>query len=129
MFAADRGYSDLLIAAGFPPPGVPDSGFWSRYSLAANARRLRTPILFQLTDDEFRFGLETFVTLDHHRVPVEMYVFADGYHLKWRPAHRLASYERAIDWFDFWLNGRTDEVPAKAPQYARWRELARRQTP
>lgn len=128
MFAADRGYAHLLIAAGFPEPGVPDPNFWSRYSLAANARRLRTPILFQLTDDEFRLGLETFVTLDHHRVPVEMYVFAGGYHLKWRPAHRLVVYERAIDWFDFWLNGRTDEVPAKQVQYGRWRELARRQT-
>jgi hypothetical protein len=127
MFAAGRDYANLLIASGFPEPGVPDPGFWGRYSLAANAPRLRTPILLQLTEDEFRFGLETFVTLDRHRVPIEMYVFADGYHLKWRPAHRLAVYERAIDWFDFWLNGKTDEVPLKKAQYGRWRELARRQ--
>jgi dipeptidyl aminopeptidase/acylaminoacyl peptidase len=127
MWAADRGYSDLLITAGFPEPGVPNPEFWSRYSLAANARSLRTPILFQLTDDEFRLGLETFVTLDHHRVPVEMYVFAGGYHQKWRPAHRLAVYDRAIDWFDFWLNDRTDATLAKRAQYDRWRALARRQ--
>jgi hypothetical protein len=56
-----------------------------------------------------------------------MYVFADGYHQKWRPAQRLASYERAIDWFDFWLNGKVEEAAAKQAQYARWRALAARQ--
>src|SRR3546814_13503010 len=57
-FAADRGYSDMLIAAGFPGPGEEDATFWERYSLAANAENLRTPILMQLPEDEFRFGLE-----------------------------------------------------------------------
>lgn len=127
LIAADRGYSDMLVDAGFPAPGTDGAAFWRRYSLAANAGRLRTPILLQLTDDEFRFALETFVTLDRHRVPIEMYVFADGYHQKWRPAHRLATYERAIDWFDFWLNGKLDPAPAKQAQYARWRALALRQ--
>jgi hypothetical protein len=56
-----------------------------------------------------------------------MYVFAHEYHQKWRPAHRLATYERAIDWFDFWLNGRTDTDSGKHEQYARWRALARLQ--
>ena len=126
-FAADRGYSDMLIAAGFPGPGEEDALFWKHYSLAANARHLNTPILMQLTEDEFRFGMETYVTLDHFKVPVEMYVFADAYHQKWHPAQRLAVYERAIDWFDFWLNGKTDPSPAKREQYARWRALAARQ--
>src|SRR5690606_23043009 len=84
MFAAGQAYAELLMKAGFPGPGEEGDAFWRRYSLAANAERLTTPILMQLTDDEFRLGLETFATLDHHRVPVEMYVFADGYHQKWR---------------------------------------------
>lgn len=128
MFAADRGYSEMLIAAGFPAPGSDGKAFWQRYSLAANAARLKTPILMQLPEDEFRFGLETFVTLDHHRIPVEMHIYADAYHQKWRPAQRLASYERAIDWFDFWFNGKSDASPAKAAQYERWRALAARQS-
>lgn len=127
MFAAGPGYADFLVDAGFPAPGPAGSAFWRHYSLAANARRIRTPILLQVTDDEFRFSLETFVTLKYQHVPVEMYVFADEYHQKWRPAHRLATYERAIDWFDFWLNGRTDTDPSKQAQYARWRKLARLQ--
>lgn len=128
LFAADRGYSDMLIDAGFPEPGTDGDRFWHRYSLAANATRLRTPILMQLPDDEFRFGLETFVTLDRHHVPVEMYVYAGEYHQKWHPAHRLASYERAIDWFDFWLNGKSDPAVSKQAQYTRWRALQHRQS-
>lgn len=127
ILAADRGYSDMLIGAGFPEPGSEGRSFWARYSLAANAYRLRTPILMQLPEDEFRFGLETFVTLDRHKVPVEMYVYPDGYHQKWRPAQRLSTYQRAIDWFDFWLNGKEDPDPTKAAQYARWRGLRSRQ--
>jgi len=128
MFAAGPGYADFLVAAGFPAPGTDGSDFWRHYSLAANARRIHTPILLQVTDDEFRFSLETFVTLKYQHVPVEMYVFADEYHQKWRPAHRLATYERAIDWFDFWLNGLSNPDPDKSTQYARWRELARLQS-
>ena len=129
MFAAGPGYADFLIAAGFPPPGSDGRKFWRHYSLAANAKRIHTPLLLQLTDDEFRFGLETFATLKAQRVPVEMYVFAKEFHQKWRPAHRLATYQRALDWFDFWLNGRSDPDPAKAAQYARWRGLRRLQRP
>lgn len=124
MFAAGPAYAQMLIDAGFPEPGQDDRGFWKNYSLAANADRIRAPILFQLPDDEFRLGLETYETLRRHAVPVEMYVFAGEFHQKWRPAHRLASYERAIDWFDFWMNGRIDPAPGKATQYERWRHLA-----
>lgn len=127
MFAAGPGYADFLVAAGFPRPGSDGRGFWRHYSLAANAKRVRTPLLLQLTDDEFRFGLETFETLKAQHDPVEMYVFAHEYHQKWRPAHRLATYERAIDWFDFWLNGLSDPDPSKRTQYERWRALARAQ--
>lgn len=127
MFAAGPGYAEFLVGAGFPSPWTDETDFWLHYSLAANAKRIRTPILIQATDDEFRFALETFATLKVHQVPVEMYVFAGEYHQKWRPAHRLATYERAIDWFDFWLNHRKDPDADKQAQYARWNQLARLQ--
>jgi len=125
-FAAGLGYLDATTAWGFPDSGDPAPSFWQRYSLAANADRVNVPLLLQLPDDEFRFGLETYVTLDQRDAPVDLYVFADEYHVKWHPAHRLAIYERAIDWFDFWLNGQTDPALAKRDQYARWRALAAR---
>jgi dipeptidyl aminopeptidase/acylaminoacyl peptidase len=127
MFAAGPGYAEFLMDAGFPPPGTGQE-FWRHYSLAANAKRIRTPILLQVTDDEFRFALETFGTLKAQHAPIEMYVFANEFHQKWHPAHRLATYQRAIDWFDFWLNGREDPDATKRPQYARWRKLRRLQS-
>ncbi|GAA4824352.1 hypothetical protein GCM10023232_22680 [Sphingosinicella ginsenosidimutans] len=125
-FAAGLGYLNDTAAWGYPGPGADDQGFWRRYSLAANADRIDVPILLQLPDDEYRFAIETYVTLDRNRVPIEMHVFPDEYHVKWHPAHRLAIYDRAIDWFDFWLNGREDPAPAKREQYSRWRALAAR---
>jgi len=125
-FAAGPAYFEDTLSWGYPGPRADDRGFWRRYSLAANADRIGVPILLQLPDDEFRFALETYVTLDQHEVPIEMHVFPDEYHVKWHPAHRLAIYERAIDWFDFWLNGREDPVPGEREQYARWRVLAQR---
>ncbi len=126
QFAAGPAYFEDTLSWGYPDPGADEHGFWRRYSLAANADRIDVPILLQLPDDEFRFALETYVTLDQRRVPIEMYVFPDEFHVKWHPAHRLAVYERAIDWFDFWLNGREDPAPGKQDQYARWRALALR---
>lgn len=125
-FAAGPAYFESTLSWGYPGPGVDDEGFWRRYSLAVNVDRINVPILLQLPDDEFRFALETYVTLDRHRVPIEMHIFPDDFHVKWHPAHRLAVYERAIDWFDFWLNGREDPAPGKRDQYARWRALAQR---
>jgi dipeptidyl aminopeptidase/acylaminoacyl peptidase len=127
QFVADHGYADQLIAMGYPQ-SVPGTGgdFWRDMSLAANAERIRTPLLMQLTSDEFRLALESYTALDRAAAPVEMYVFADGYHLKYRPAHRLAVYTRALDWFDFWLRDRVDPDSAKAAQYDRWRTLAAR---
>jgi hypothetical protein len=43
-------------------------------------------------------------------------------------AQCLAAQQGAVDWFDFWLNGREDPDPAKAEQYERWRELRRLQS-
>jgi hypothetical protein len=34
---------------------------------------------------------------------------------------------RNLDWFRFWLKGEEDPDPAKAEQYARWRELRKLQ--
>jgi hypothetical protein len=39
----------------------------------------------------------------------------------------LASEQGDVDWFDFWLRGHEDPDPAKAEQYARWREMRKQQ--
>lgn len=64
--------------------------------------------------------MEAFESLREHGKPVELVVFPDEYHGKWQPAHRLAVYERSVDWFRFWLTGEQDLRPDKAGQFRRW---------
>jgi dipeptidyl aminopeptidase/acylaminoacyl peptidase len=108
---------------GYPAPTDDNAGFWSPVSPAMNASRIAGPVLMQLADDEYLRALEAFSAFRTKGPPVEMYVFPDEHHIKWQPAHRLAIYERNLDWFSFWLQGREDSDPAKVPQYVRWRAL------
>ena len=124
--AVGLAYSDTTTKWGYPPPGLEDRQFWKPMSLAANADRIRTPLLMQLADREYRLALETFAALDHARAPVEMYVFPNEYHIKYHPAHRYAIYERNLAWFDFWLKGDASEDVSDAVTMARWRSLKAR---
>ena len=92
-------------------------------SLAQNAARIDTPLLMQLSDKEFRLALEAYSALREQHKPVEMHIFPDEAHIKWQPVHRQAVYERNLDWFSFWLQGKENPAPSKAAQYARWRKM------
>jgi dipeptidyl aminopeptidase/acylaminoacyl peptidase len=108
---------------GYPLASKPDPAFWKPLSLSLNAAKIDAPLLMQLADREYLQGLEAFTALREQRKPVEMYVFPDEYHTRVQPVHRLASYQRDLDWFDFWLRGIEAPDPAKRVQYARWRAL------
>ena len=59
--------------------------------------------------------------------PVELVMLNTTEHDLSNPAVRLASQGGSVDWFRFWLQGYEDPDPAKAEQYARWRELRKLQ--
>lgn len=109
------------IEAGFPPAS--DITAWKQHSLNLSADRVTAPVLMQLSDEEFIHAVQAYAALRDHHKPVELYVFPDEHHIKWQPAHRLAIYERNIDWFDYWLRDRRDPDPGKAAQYVRWDQL------
>lgn len=120
-------YADYMMKQGYPPLIRDDRQFWQPMSIRLNAMRIDVPLLMQLNDDDGHLlALEAFEALREAGKPVEMYVFPNEFHYKWQPRHRLAIYERGLDWFDFWLNGREDAAPAKAAQYERWRALRTR---
>jgi dipeptidyl aminopeptidase/acylaminoacyl peptidase len=122
LSAAGLGYRDDVLSWGYPSPGAPGDGFWRGYSLAMSADVVKTPILMQLADDEFRLALETYSSLQYRKLPVDMFVFPDEHHYKWHPAHRLAVYARNLAWFDFWLRGVSD--PAFEGDIKRWAGMA-----
>lgn len=116
-------WADFNRSVGFPGATEQRPDFWAPVSLAHNAAKLDTPILMQLADEEYLLALEAFEALREHHKPVELYVFAGEHHGKWQPEHRLAIYERSIDWFDFWLQGRTHLSAASQARYERWEAM------
>jgi dipeptidyl aminopeptidase/acylaminoacyl peptidase len=119
-------WAEYNRAVGYPPATVDDPLFWRPMSLALNAGKIRTPLLMQLADEEYLLSLEAFEALREQSAPVELYVFPDEHHVKWQPVHRLAIYERNLDWFEFWLRCHEDPAPAKAGQYRRWEAMRTR---
>ncbi|MBN8818691.1 MAG: Atxe2 family lasso peptide isopeptidase [Sphingomonas sp.] len=116
-------WGEQLATFGYPSLDQDQTAFWKPISVALNAQSIETPILMQVADEEYLTALESFAHLRAWDRAVEMYVFPAEHHIKQKPSHRLAIYERVIDWFGFWLLGKTDTTTAKAPQYVRWNKL------
>lgn len=93
---------------------------WKLISPALSVEEIKTPLLMQYSEQEFRPTIEFFARLSNTRTPVEMHVFPQERHLLAQPRHRLAAYQRNVDWFRFWLQDYTDPDPEKAEQYRRW---------
>lgn len=122
--AAGPGFTRFVRDMGYRyfEPGVEQ--FWEPMSLILNVGEISIPILIQAADSEYEGGLDVVETFSSRGRPIELFVFPGETHIKWQPAHRLAIYERTTDWFEFWLRGRKDCDPKKAPQYGRWQAMA-----
>ena len=104
--------------------GAPDETpkRWREISPAYQLDRIKAPVLFQLPEQEYRMTLDYALPLmRRHRA--DIYVFPDETHIKFQPRHKLAVYERNVDWFRFWLQGHEDPSPEKAGQYRLWRGM------
>ena len=104
-----------------------ESPRWGTISITRNADGVRAPLLLNVADREMLDATHPYAALELAGRVVEMYVYPDEHHIKSGPAHRLAIYQRNIDWMNFWLRGDEDPDPAKASQYRRWRALRDKQ--
>jgi dipeptidyl aminopeptidase/acylaminoacyl peptidase len=102
---------------------------WKLVSPALNTERIRVPILFQLPEQEARMIPELYARLNLAAVPTELHAFPDEAHIKGQPRHRVAVYERNLDWFRYWLQDYRDPDTAKSDQYRRWDALNARWRP
>ena len=104
--------------------GAPDETpkRWREISPVYQLDRIRAPILFQMIEQEYRMALDYALPLER-RHQADIYVFPDEAHIKFQPRHKLAVYERNVDWFRFWLQEYEDPNPAKKQQYAHWQEM------
>jgi dipeptidyl aminopeptidase/acylaminoacyl peptidase len=95
---------------------------WKRLSVESNLGSIRAPILMQMSEQEYIMALNYSIPLiNAHRA--DLYVFPNEPHQKFQPKHKLAAYERNLDWFRFWLQGYEDLSPLKVEQYSHWREM------
>jgi dipeptidyl aminopeptidase/acylaminoacyl peptidase len=109
---------------GWPKLSDERPDFWQPISLARSARKIETPLLLQVSDDEYLATLESVTALREADRPVDLYVFEDEHHVKQQPAHRLAIYQRNLDWFDFWLRGRSPSLSADhQAEGGRWQAM------
>ena len=115
--------ADRYARIGWPGISEDAAAFWSPMSLSQNARRVPFPILFSAADEEFRMALEAFTALREVGKPADLYVFPGEHHIKWQPAHRLAAYQRAIDWFRYWLRGALPAEGRRREEALRWQAM------
>lgn len=94
-----------------------------RLSVAANAHRIRAPILVQAADSEYSWALPGFAALEENGNAIEMIVFPNETHVLHQPVHKYINMRRNLLWLDFWLRGYEDSDKGFAPQYQRWRKL------
>lgn len=120
---ADGGRQGLAAAHGLPlPHEAPD--VWNAISPAANARRITAPVLMLPPETEYLYGLPLYSAMQHAGGIVDMYIFpGEGHSAAREPAHQYWRNRRAIDWFDFWLQGKEDPAPETAAQYEDWHAL------
>ncbi|KLJ02550.1 dipeptidyl aminopeptidase [Luteimonas sp. FCS-9] len=104
--------------------GAPDETpeRWRLLSPAYQVERIQAPVLFQMPEQEYLYALGVSLPLIRQG-RADLYVFPNETHQKFQPRHKLAAYERNLDWFRFWLQGHEDAHPSKVGQYARWREM------
>jgi len=83
----------------------------------------------QMPEQEYRLNMELYSRLTETGKAAELYAFPDEPHIKTQPRHKLAVYQRNLDWFRYWLQAYVDPDPAKADQYRRWQAFAQKPAP
>ena len=103
---------------------------WMKNSPGFNLDKVNAPIrLLGVSGRGTLLGAlwEWYAGLSLQKKPVDLVLIPGGTHLLVKPRERAIAQQGLVDWFCFWLKGEEDPDPAKAEQYARWRELRKLQ--
>jgi hypothetical protein len=108
---------------------------WLDYSVSFNLDKFHTPLLMEQMGygrqysnvheppDTLALSFEVFVGLNRLNKPVELYYYPNEEHQMDHPQARLATLQRNLDWYRFWLQGYERPQPEDPDQYVRWRQL------
>ncbi len=101
---------------------------WMNLAPSFHVDRVEAPLRIEAIGPESILReWEIYSSLWQQNKPVDLIYLSDGQHILQKPLERLASQQGNVDWFRFWLKNEEDPDPAKAQQYARWRELRKLQ--
>lgn len=123
-----QGADSVWVNGGLPSG---DSlGLWLKRSPGFNLDKVTAPVRIE----EYAYGSllggwEWYSGLSFRNKPVELIWIPFGTHMLVKPWERLVSQQGNVDWFDYWLQGRSDPDPAKRTQYERWETLRARMPP
>jgi dipeptidyl aminopeptidase/acylaminoacyl peptidase len=118
--SAMRYYLDGFFSG--PPLGKTYDNY-REVSPALNTDRIAAPLLREYGPDVGVQSLEFYAMARKLGKPVEQVIYPGAPHVLNRPSQRIASMERNLDWFRFWLQHYEDPAPEKREQYARWKAL------
>ena len=106
---------------------------WTDYSISFNLDKIHTPLLMEVMGygdnlssrppDNLAVKEELFLGLSDLNKPVELYYYPDEQHQPVHPQARIASLQRNVDWYRFWLQGYERLNPEDSDQYKRWKRL------
>jgi dipeptidyl aminopeptidase/acylaminoacyl peptidase len=112
---------------GGPPYGTTFSN-WRKFSPSFNAAGVKTPLLMEYISSGRQGidGIEFFVALRKQNRPADLFFYPRGDHVLENPSERVASLQRNVDWFRFWMQDYEGQAPEYDPeQYVRWHALKR----
>jgi len=117
------------------PPNANTFENWAKYSISFSLGKIHTPLLMEemghgiLDNTPARFPItlvnhyEIFNGLSRLGKPVDLYYYPYEEHQPDHPVARLASLQRNVDWYRFWLQGYERPNPEDPDQYKRWEHL------
>ena len=123
---------------GGPPYGASAKN-WLDYSVSFNLDKIHTPLLMEemghgeafdnpnTVPTDLAAAFEVFAGLNLLGRPVELFYYPNEEHAPDHPQARLATLQRNIDWYRFWLQGYERPTPEDKTQYARWWKLRDKQ--
>ena len=127
----EGGYVNYVLFQGADSVGVNGGlpsdaslALWLKRSPGFNLDKVSGPVRIE----EYAYGSllggwEWFSGLSFREKPVELLWIPFGTHLLVKPWERLVSQQGNVDWFDYWLQGRSDPDPSKREQYQRWEKM------
>lgn len=119
---------DINNINGGAPPFSEGLKLWMKNSPGFNLDKVQTPVRLVALGNGSALSLwEWYAGLTLQKKPVDFVLIPSAAHIGVKLSDRILAQQGIVDWFSFWLKGEEDPDPAKAEQYARWRELRKLQ--